>query len=257
MNNTVLTDVLRFLALGLLLFNGVIITDVVAKVGDAHEHNTVEAAKRIAEEDRAYAKKRWWHEEPAFYATLPEAPPPTQPEPPLPGPPPALTVPADLPAPPPAPSAPAIPTSGCDEPTPEGQTLCWVQTIFRPADQQHAYDVAKWESRFDPAINNEAGSDASGLFQHRKRYWAERETKARAWLAEHHQITLDEPLDIYDGWHSTIVAAWLVYDNGGWRHFHSCKSGQLAFNRWAEQQNTARWDAWLEANRHTGGWVPC
>lgn len=144
--------------------------------------------------------------------------------------------------------------------TAEDTTRCWIEAVFEPGDWATALEVARWESahRFDPGINNFEGSDASGLFQHRARYWESRETKARNWLADQHQIVFDQPLEIYNGWHSTIVTAWLVYDTpGGWSHFHSCQSGQRAFNRWAEAQNTDRWDRWLEQNRHSGGWVDC
>ena len=119
----------------------------------------------------------------------------------------------------------------CDDP--ETAAKIWIAEVFLLEDQQSALEVARWESAhtFDTSINNYEGSDASGLFQHRKRYWSEdtkakRELKARQWFAEEHHINIDEPLDIYNGWHSAIVAAWLVYETSlGWKHFHSCASG--------------------------------
>ena len=97
----------------------------------------------------------------------------------------------------------------CD--VPEQAAMTWIMSVFKEEDWQSAYGVAKWESAhtFSPLIDNRQGSDASGLFQHRKRYWskdtdAKREWKARQWLADHHQIIIEQPLDIYNGWHSTI-----------------------------------------------------
>ena len=157
----------------------------------------------------------------------------------------------------------------CD--VPEQAAMTWIMSVFKEEDWQSAYGVAKWESAhtFSPLIDNRQGSDASGLFQHRKRYWskdtdAKREWKARQWLADHHQIIIEQPLDIYNGWHSTIVAAWLVYAGGGWTHFHSCLSGQQSFNAYVEEEirkgNDHKgpgrsWKNWLAKNRNTGGWI--
>ena len=129
----------------------------------------------------------------------------------------------------------------CD--TPEQAVRTWTAEVFQNKDQDSAVAVAWRESHWKPYVcydwhnkeewqcqppNAEKGKygRATGLFQHRWKLWSYREQKARTWLAETHQIIIEEPLDIWDGWHSTIVAAWLVYDtSSGWKHFHSCASG--------------------------------
>ena len=135
--------------------------------------------------------------------------------------------------------------------SPEERVRCWVEHAFEPGDWDSAVEVARWESAhtFDPNIcfggytrghwrceppNAERGKwgRATGLFQHRWKLWPER--TARAYPGE--------TLDIWSGWHSTLMAADLVYNSrGGWLHFHSCAS-------------SARW--WRE-NRGVGGggWV--
>ena len=140
--------------------------------------------------------------------------------------------------------------------TPEQAVRTWTKAVFQPEEVESAVQVAKRESRWKPYVcydwhtkedkecqpplvsktNGVRGScfqgkqcseggTATGLFQHRWNWWPEREQKARIWLAETHQIIIEEPLDIWNGWHSTIVAAWLIYEGGGWTHFHSCASG--------------------------------
>ena len=128
------------------------------------------------------------------------------------------------------------------------RTLCWVEHAFPQQEWESAMGVAKWESRYNPDAYNKkgcgGGGNATGLFQHCSAYWTERTARAFP----------DDTLDIWNGWHSTLMAAWLV-EVDGWWHFHSCLSGQRSFNRWAEKQNSPKWDAWLAKYGHTGGWV--
>ena len=128
------------------------------------------------------------------------------------------------------------------ETSPEGRAQCWVRHAFAPEDWHSALEVARWESGHDFSVTvvnplhcapaSVGHAHATGLFQHCDIYWTERTTAAYP----------DHELDILNGWHSTLMAAYVVYEmRGGWIHFHSCAS-------------SARW--WRE-NRGVGGggWV--
>ena len=90
-------------------------------------------------------------------------------------------------------------------------TEAWVSLVeayFAPGDVQRALDVIWCESRGNPDATNTA-SGAAGLFQHLPKFWAERSANA-GWA----------DADIYDPTANTAVAAWLVYSDGGWKHWN-------------------------------------
>lgn len=113
---------------------------------------------------------------------------------------------------------PAIPQDVIDEwegknryptgPDPEGWRPL-VEKYFKPGDVQRAIDVIRCESSgYQYAAN--PTSSARGLFQHMGRFWKERSEKAGIPGA-----------DIFDPEAQMIVAAWLVYEQGGWeRHWY-------------------------------------
>jgi len=83
-----------------------------------------------------------------------------------------------------------------------------VAAFFRPHDVDRALRVIRCESRGDPTAANPRSS-ARGLFQILARYWPARSAKA-GW----------EGADILDPVANTAVAAWLVYEGGGWAHWN-------------------------------------
>ncbi len=83
-----------------------------------------------------------------------------------------------------------------------------VEAFFNPADVEQALWVIHCESRGDPNARN-ASSGASGLFQHLPRFWADRSAAAGFGGA-----------DIFDPTANVGVAAWLVYEGGGWSHWN-------------------------------------
>jgi hypothetical protein len=96
-----------------------------------------------------------------------------------------------------------------DAPIPPDQVYALVSAYFKPQDVERAVLIAWCESRYDANATNPS-SGAAGLFQHIPRFWAGRSTKAGVGGA-----------DIYDPSANTAVAAWLVYANGGWRHWNA------------------------------------
>ena len=127
-----------------------------------------------------------------------------------------VAVPAPAPTPPPtttttAPpsvttttTAPAPPTGGRLS---EAEVHGIIALFFAPEDVDLALDVTYCESRWDTRATN-ASSGAAGLFQHIPRFWAERSVAA-GWAGA----------NIYDAHANTAVAAWLVYEGGGWVHW--------------------------------------
>jgi soluble lytic murein transglycosylase-like protein len=83
-----------------------------------------------------------------------------------------------------------------------------VEVHFAPSDVERALRVIGCESSGDPNAKNPRSS-ASGLFQHLGRFWPERSTKAGLTGA-----------DIFDPSSNIAVAAWLVYEGGGWSHWN-------------------------------------
>lgn len=86
-----------------------------------------------------------------------------------------------------------------------------VSRYFRPEDVNKAIRIAWCESSFNPYSVNPQ-TQASGLFQHLPRYWAERSAEAGFPGA-----------DIFDPDANVAVAAWLVYEGGGWSHW-TCRA---------------------------------
>lgn len=97
-------------------------------------------------------------------------------------------------------------------PMPPDAVYALVAAYFRPQDVDKAVLVAWCESRYDPNATNPS-SGAAGLFQHIPRYWADR--SANAGVGGSH---------IYDPEPNAAVAAWLVYSNGGWKHWNASAS---------------------------------
>lgn len=83
-----------------------------------------------------------------------------------------------------------------------------VEAHFAPGDVARALAVISCESSGDPNAKNPRSS-ASGLFQHLGRFWAERTADAGLPGA-----------DIFDPSANVAVAAWLVYEGGGWSHWN-------------------------------------
>lgn len=83
-----------------------------------------------------------------------------------------------------------------------------VAHFFRPRDVDRALAVIRCESRGDPTAANPRSS-ARGLFQILGRYWPRRSLRA-GWAGA----------DILDPVANTAVAAWLVYEGGGWSHWN-------------------------------------
>ncbi len=82
-----------------------------------------------------------------------------------------------------------------------------VSAFFRPEHVDRALRVMRCESRGNPTAKNPT-STASGLFQHLGSLWAERSAEA-GWSGA----------DVFDPVANVAVAAWLVYDGGGWSHW--------------------------------------
>ncbi len=118
-------------------------------------------------------------------------------------PPPPTTTPTTTATAPPAPP----PSSG---PLTEAQARDLISRYFQGEDVEVALKVAWCESRYDPSATNPR-TGAAGLFQHLTKYWDSR-SAAAGWAGA----------DIYDAEANTAVAAWLVYEGGGWKHWSSC-----------------------------------
>lgn len=94
-------------------------------------------------------------------------------------------------------------------PMPPEQVYALVSAYFAPADVERAVLVSWCESRYDANATNPS-SGAAGLFQHIPRFWTDRSAAAGVGGA-----------DIYDPTSNTAVAAWLLYSNGGWKHWNA------------------------------------
>lgn len=82
-----------------------------------------------------------------------------------------------------------------------------VEAFFEAPDVGRALRVIACESGGRPAAKNPA-STASGLFQHLASLWNTRSAQA-GWAGS----------DVFDPVANVAVAAWLVYDHGGWSHW--------------------------------------
>lgn len=119
--------------------------------------------------------------------------------------------------------------------TPEEAARTWIDAAFPPEHRAAAVHIVRYESQFrtdicygfrkkgDPYCEKDKA--AVGLWQHRRRFWDDRSGRAAEWYG----IT-DGELDIWDGWHSTLVARWLLETDGrgrtnwtGWGHFDACR----------------------------------
>ncbi len=82
-----------------------------------------------------------------------------------------------------------------------------IERFFAPEDVDRALRIVSCESGGDPAAANPI-STARGLFQHLGSAWPKRAERA-GWGGS----------DILDPVANTAVAAWLVYEGGGWSHW--------------------------------------
>ncbi len=87
-----------------------------------------------------------------------------------------------------------------------------VSWFFAPDDVDRAIRIIRCESRGRAAAKNPR-STASGLFQHLASAWPKRSAKA-GWAGS----------DVFDPVANVAVAAWLVYDGGGWSHWNASSS---------------------------------
>ncbi|MDH4118785.1 MAG: S-layer homology domain-containing protein [Acidimicrobiia bacterium] len=84
-----------------------------------------------------------------------------------------------------------------------------VAHFFADGDVDRAVDIIDCESGGDPLAKNPR-STASGLFQHLASQWPARAEAAGFSGA-----------DVFDPVANTAVAAWLVYEGGGWTHWNA------------------------------------
>src|SRR5690606_27920786 len=84
-----------------------------------------------------------------------------------------------------------------------------VARFFDPAHVDRALRIMTCESNGRVWAKNPR-STASGLFQHLGSLWATR-SAAAGWAGS----------DVFDPVANVAVAAWLVYDNGGWSHWNA------------------------------------
>lgn len=84
-----------------------------------------------------------------------------------------------------------------------------VALYFEPEDIEQALDIIRCESGGNPSAANPTSS-ARGLFQHLGSVWDERAADAGLPGA-----------DILDPEDNIAVAAWLVYEGGGWSHWNA------------------------------------
>jgi hypothetical protein len=89
-----------------------------------------------------------------------------------------------------------------------------VNKHFLTANDRHrAMHVLRCESVGDPdALNPSSVTRASGLFQMHMKYWVGRLTAAGE----------DPKASPFNPEINVRMAAWLVYENGGWRHWPNC-----------------------------------
>jgi len=109
-------------------------------------------------------------------------------------------------------AAPApAPKPRASAPLPPASVRSLVEAYFAPQDVELAMVVAFCESRYDANATNRS-SGAAGLFQHLPKFWADRTARA-GWAGA----------DIYDPQANVALAAWLVYSNGGWKHWNASR----------------------------------
>ncbi|NND83889.1 MAG: hypothetical protein HKN46_01935 [Acidimicrobiia bacterium] len=109
----------------------------------------------------------------------------------------------------------ALVPEGPDDPADRESIERWrplVSQFFEEDDVDRALDVMWCESRGDRWAKN-PNSTASGLFQHLASMWGDRAPQAGFAGA-----------DVFDPVANVGVAAWLVYERGGWSHWYPSES---------------------------------
>ena len=134
----------------------------------------------------------------------------------------------------------------CD-PCPDGEgeerVRCWIDhafpeqeraTAFRVAEKETGEHLHPWQENYDQFLREtgrwwtperaryvpaeeRAGWKVYGLFQHRWEYWPERAQATLRFHGWNEPVTLDP----FDGWHNTLVSAWLAGWQGWW-HWDVC-----------------------------------
>ena len=92
------------------------------------------------------------------------------------------------------------------------------ERLFQPEDVETALRVVNCESRGNPEAKNPR-STASGLWQHLARYWGPTWNGQRLPGGNRAARAGIPGASIWDPEASTIVAAFLVYESGGWIHW--------------------------------------
>ena len=87
-----------------------------------------------------------------------------------------------------------------------------VERYFEKRDTNQALAVLYCESSGNPSATH-THSRAAGLFQHLPQFWEERSQAAQLPGA-----------GIFDAESNIAVAAWLVYEGGGWKHWYPSSS---------------------------------
>ena len=87
-----------------------------------------------------------------------------------------------------------------------------VSAFFEPRHVSRAVRIIWCESKGDRMADNPV-STASGLFQHLGSLWEERTVEAGM-----------EGADVFDPVANTSMAAWLVYEAGGWSHWNASRA---------------------------------
>lgn len=130
-----------------------------------------------------------------------------------------------------------VTAAGTSSPTlpPVTHHIAWRESVERwrllvdryftgAGETEHALAIIRCESVGDPDAFNPAGP-VSGLFQHRDIYWAAR-SAAAGWAGA----------SIFDPEANIAVAAWLVHEGGGWRHWSGAAWGVDSCEEYAEAQ---------------------
>lgn len=105
------------------------------------------------------------------------------------------------------------------------ETADWVFLVdkyFDDGDFDRAMEIIQCESGGDPNAKNPR-STASGAFQHLASMWPDRSVKA-GWAG----------YSVFDPEANVAVAAWLVYEGGGWSHWNASKSCWGSGGDWVE-----------------------
>ena len=135
---------------------------------------------------------------------------------------------------------------------------CWIFHAFPEAERATALAVAELESDWRPevcfnwhtkedwqcqppnALRGDWGR-ATGLFQHRYKLWDDRAENTMSQLG---LVGFGDRLDIWNGWHNTLVAAWLAGWRG-WSHWDACAESNAGDGRPHPRERNCGRGRWL------------